>query len=361
MRQHARTIVASLAALGLLLAACGAPAAAPSTTTPATQGSVALKLPPLPPKPNVPSGPALKWKFVTDFGFNGRHAPYFTALDKGFFKEMGFDVEIVKGAGSQDAIKQVGAGNAQVGFADAATLVSIRANENVPVKELAMVYSKPPQALYCLAESGMKTPKDLEGKKLSDAASSGVPKIFPAYAKAAGIDVSKVTWVFADSTALPSLLISKQVDCVSQFTVGEALLKKAAGGRELVRFAFGEAPGMDFYSNGIIASDSLIQSQPDALKRFVYAVIAGMRYSFEHPDEAAAIMNKAHPEVDTDVAKAETLAVQELALTPETVTAGLGHIDPARMQKTIDIITPALELKRKVTVDEVYAPGFVGK
>lgn len=367
---RSRTIVAILAVLVLLVAACGAPAAAPSptatttaTTTksaaPASASPAALKLPPLPPKPSVPSGPALKWKFVTDFGFNGRHAPYYVALDKGFFKDMGFDIEIVRGAGSLDAIKQVGAGNAQVGFADAASLVATRANENVPVKELLIVYNNPPQALYCLASSGIKVPKDLEGKKLSDSASSGVPKIFPAYAKAEGIDVNKVTWVYADSTALPSLLVSRQVDCVSQFTVGEALLIAAAGGQPLVRFAFADAPGMDFYSNGIIATDDMIKSQPDALKRFDYAIIEGLDYAFQHPDEAAQIMHKYHPEVTVDVAKAETLAVEDIALTTETAKNGLGYVDPSRMQKTIDIITPALDLKRKVSVDEVYTPGFV--
>jgi NitT/TauT family transport system substrate-binding protein len=337
-----------------------APSAAPLVTASPSAVAAALPVPPLPPKPPVPSGGPEKLRFATDFGFNGRHAPYFVALAKGFFRDVGLDVEIVRGAGSQDAIKQVGAGNAQVAFADMATLIALRANENVPVKQLSVIYNRPPQALYCLAESGIKVPKDLEGKRLADSASSGVPKIFPAYAKAEGIDVNKVTWVFADSTALPSLLVSKQVDCVSQFIVGQALLEKAAAPKPLVRFAFSDAPGMDFYSNGIVASDETIQTKPDVLRRFVYAVNEGLTYAFEHPDEAAQIMNQAHPEVDVDIAKAETLAVESLALTPETAQHGIGYVDPARVQKTIDIITPALELNRTISVNEVYAPGFVG-
>jgi NitT/TauT family transport system substrate-binding protein len=314
-----------------------------------------------PAKPPVPSGPAEKVTFATDFGFNGRHAPYYTALDKGFFKEMNLDVKIVRGGGSLDAIRQVAAGNATAAFADLAALVSMRANENVPVKELSIIYTRPPQALFCLPESGIRGPRDLEGRTLSDSAASAIPKVFPAYAKAVGIDTAKVKWVFADSASLPALLVSKQVDCVAQFVVGEALLRKAAGGRDLVRLAYADAPGLDYYGNGIVASDDMIRTKPDLLRRIVWAVNQGLAYAFEHPDEAAQILNRHHPQVPVDVAKAETLAVRDLTLTPETKQHGIGWVDPARVQKTIDIMTPALELKRKVTVDEVYAPGFVGR
>jgi NitT/TauT family transport system substrate-binding protein len=340
MLRHLRTTLVMLAALAVALP--GAVAA---------QGK--------PGKPAVPGGPPEKVTFATDFGLNGRHAPYYTAVDKGFFKEMNLDVKIVRGGGSLDAIRQVAAGNAQAAFADLAALITMRANENVPVKEISIIYTRPPQALYCLPESGIKTARDLEGKKLSDAASSAVPRIFPAYAKAMGVDVSKVKWVFADSAALPALLVSKQVDCVAQFVVGEALLKKAAGGRDLVRLAYADAPGLDYYGNGIVASDEMIRTKPELLKRILWGVNQGLAYAFDHPDEAAEILNKNQPQVPVDVAKAETLAVKALALVPETQKNGIGWVDPARVQKTIDIMTAALELKRKVTVDEVYAPGFL--
>jgi NitT/TauT family transport system substrate-binding protein len=274
---------------------------------------------------------------------------------------MNLDVKIVRGGGSLDAIRQVAAGNATAAFADLAALVSMRANENVPVKELSIIYTRPPQALFCLPESGIRGPRDLEGRTLSDSAASAIPKVFPAYAKAVGIDTAKVKWVFADSASLPALLVSKQVDCVAQFVVGEALLRKAAGGRDLVRLAYADAPGLDYYGNGIVASDDMIRTKPDLLRRIVWAVNQGLAYAFEHPDEAAQILNRHHPQVPVDVAKAETLAVRDLTLTPETKQHGIGWVDPARVQKTIDIMTPALELKRKVTVDEVYAPGFVGR
>src|SRR5262245_62000961 len=167
---------------------------------------------------------AEKITFVTDFGFNGRHAYYFVAQEKGYYKSANLDVNIVRGQGSADAVKQVAAGTAQIGFADAASLILGRGNDGVPVKMVAVVYAKPPHAIYVLKESGIKTPKDLEGRSVADTAFSAVPKMFEAYAKAAKIDGSKVKWVVAASDALPGMLSLGRADGIGQFTVGEPLL-----------------------------------------------------------------------------------------------------------------------------------------
>src|SRR6478752_10351092 len=100
---------------------------------------------------------------ITDFGYNGRHAYFFVALDKGYYKAAGLDVKILRGQGSVDAIRQVGAGNATFGFADAGSLVLARGNDQIPVKLVAIVYGKPPQTIFCREDAGLKRPKDLEG------------------------------------------------------------------------------------------------------------------------------------------------------------------------------------------------------
>src|SRR3984893_15550951 len=76
-------------------------------------------------------------------GFNGRHAYFFVAIEKGYYRDVGLDVKVVRGQGSVDAIRQVGANNAIVGFADAGSLVLARGNDQIPVKLVAIVYAKP--------------------------------------------------------------------------------------------------------------------------------------------------------------------------------------------------------------------------
>src|SRR5262245_3043644 len=131
-----------------------------------------------------------KITFTTDFGLYGRHAYYFVALEKGYYERENLDVTIVRSPGSTASVKQVANNTAQLGFADAFAVVLGRGNDNVPVKLVAMIYRSPPHAIYVLKGEKISEPKDLEGKTLADTAFSQIPKIFPIYAKAVGIDAS---------------------------------------------------------------------------------------------------------------------------------------------------------------------------
>lgn len=293
-----------------------------------------------------------KLTFVTDFGYNGRHAYYFVALEKGYYAKQNLEVQIVRGQGSADAVKQVAAGTAQIGFADAAAVILGRGNDQIPVKMVAVVYAKPPHAIYVLKESGISKPKDLEGKKLADTAFSAVPKLFDAYAKAANIDGSKVTWLVATSDALPGMLTTGRADGIGQFIVGEPLLAKSAAPKQVLALSYADA-GLDLYGNGIIVSDALIKSNSDLIRRFVTATMQGLKDAIADPQAAGAIMNKHHREVDADIATGETRIVGTLTAQP------LGMLDAARVKKTLEIVAGAYTLKHAVTPDDLYAPGFV--
>jgi NitT/TauT family transport system substrate-binding protein len=300
----------------------------------------------------LPAGAADKVTFVTDFGFNGRHAYYYVALEKGYYAKQNLDVQIVRGQGSADAVKQVAAGTAQIGFADSGAVILGRGNDQIPVKLVAMVYAKPPHAIYVLKDSGIAKPKDLEGKKIADTAFSAVPKLFDAYAKAAKIDGSKVTWLVASSDTLPGMLTTGRADGIGQFIVGEPLLAKAAAPKQVLALPYADA-GLDLYGNGIIASDNLIKSNPDLVRRFVAATMQGLKDAIADPLEAGNIMHKHHRQVEPDIAAGETRLVGTLTAQP------LGVLEPQRVKQTLEIVAGAYALKHSVTPDDIYAPGFV--
>ena len=295
--------------------------------------------------------------FITDFGYFGRNAFFFVALDKGYYRDAGLEVTIVRGQGSADAIRQVGAGNAMFGFADAGTLILSRANDQIPVKLVAAVYRKPSHAIFCRQDSGLKSPKDLEGKAIADTAGSANQRLFPAFAKAAGIDAQTVRWIVASSESLPGLLATNKVPCVGQMTVGEPVLQSQLGPAKLVRFAFSDA-NLSYYANGVIASAATIASKPDLVHRFVAATIRGMEDAFADPAAAGAIMHKIVPQVDATIAKSEIEIVAELAQVPGRP---LGEIDPARIDATVEMVKGAFDLATPVAAADVYAPGFVPK
>jgi NitT/TauT family transport system substrate-binding protein len=296
-----------------------------------------------------------KVALITDAGFLGRHAYYFVAIDKGYYKAAGLDVTVIRGQGSAEAIRQVASGNAAFGFADAGSVVLARANDNLPVRVVAIVYARPPHAIYALKESGITKPKDLEGRKIANPAGGAIPKMFPAYAKAAGIDESKVSWVVASSEALPGLLALGRVEAIGQFTVGEPRLKKEAAPKELVELTYAAA-GLDFYSNGIVASETTIKSNPDLVRRFVAATLRGLKDTLDNPQQAAEIMQKFHREIDVAMAAGELIKVRELAVIPNTA---LGSIIEKRAQSTIDVVAGAFDLKKPVMVQDVFESGFV--
>jgi NitT/TauT family transport system substrate-binding protein len=298
---------------------------------------------------------AAETNFITDFGFNGRHAYFYVAREKGYYKAEGFDVNFVRGQGSADAIKKVAAGIATFGFADAGSLVLARGNDGVPVKLVSIVYAKPPQAIFAVKGSGINLPKDLEGKTVADTASSSVRLLFPAFAKAAGIDATKVKWVVAEGSALPSLLANGRADAICQFSVGEPLIAAATSPKEIVRIAYKDS-GLDYYGNGLIASDEMIAKNPEQVRAFVRATIKGMKDAFANPAEAAAIMAKYQKELSPAVIEGETKLVGELA---EVKGKPLGSIDPKSIAGTVDVMSANFTLKNPVQPAELFAPGFV--
>jgi NitT/TauT family transport system substrate-binding protein len=294
---------------------------------------------------------------ITDFGYNGRHAYFFDALDRGYYRDAGLEVKIVRGQGSMDAIRQVAAGNAMFGFADTSSLILALANDKIPVKLIAIVYNKPPQAIFCREDSGMKKPKDLEGNAIAAAPGSAVRALFPAFAKATGIAAQTVQWGVTSSDLLPSLLATNKFPCVADVTVAEPLYRSQLGAAKLVRLAYSDA-GLSYYGNGLVATPATIASKPDLVRRFVEATVRGMKDAFADPAAAGAIMQKIIPQVDATVAKNETEAVAELAQNPGK---SLGEINPARIEATIDMVKDAFKLATPIEAADVYAPGFVPK
>lgn len=301
---------------------------------------------------------AVKVSYATSFGTFGRDAYAYVALDRGYFESEGLDVSIVPGTGSVDNMKLIAAGRLDFAPIDITAAVLTRANENVPVKIVAAVHQNTLSSILALKESGIASPKDLEGKKIADAPGSTVRAVFPLYAKRSGIDAGKVTFVPATPPALPSLLASKQVDAVGQFTVGIPLFQRAAGGKPIVSFPYAKVlPGL--MGIGLAVADETIAENPDLVRRFTRALLRGLRYSIDNPGDAGRILKKYVPLADHVVAAQELRIMRKYVQTPATREKGIGFVDPKRMAATISIVTNFFKPKQHLAVGDVYAAGFV--
>lgn len=291
-----------------------------------------------------------KITFITDAGPLGRHSLFYVALDKGYYKEEGLDVEILGGRGSASTAREVAAGAAQFGFADAGTAILSRANEALPVKLIGIVYAKAPHGLMALASSGIKEPADLAGKRLADTSASSNYILFNAYAAKVGLDPAAVEWVFTDFNSLPGLLTTRQIDAIGQFEMGSAVLEQRAN-EEVTFLSYADA-GMEFYSNAIIASDQTIEAHPELVTAFLRATRKGMADAFRDPEEAAAIQRKYLPLLDAGIIEHETASVARLAQPPERENIPLLTMERHGVERTIALMVENFDLQN-VAVDDV--------
>src|SRR5690348_9192057 len=82
--------------------------------------------------------PLRPYTLILDFVPTGEYVPHYTALEKGWYKDEGLDVKIVRGQGSADTVKRIAAGQGEVGIADISTVIAGRANSDVKVKAIAL-------------------------------------------------------------------------------------------------------------------------------------------------------------------------------------------------------------------------------
>lgn len=308
--------------------------------------------------PSQTSG-AEKVVLGADWQLLGQHIPFFVALDKGYYKERDLDVEIVRGYGSADAVKRVAAKTVTFSFGDMGALVIARA-EGIKVKMVAVVYGKPPYTVLTRDDSGIKQPRDLEGKTLGAPAGSATRAVFPVFAKLAGIDNDKIKWTTGDSTILWNLFFARRIDGLPTFIVNKPDLDRSAreAGFKINSMMYSDY-GISMYSNGILTRDETIQENPILIRSFVQATIKGLEYSFKNAEESAAILIKYRKELDVESSKRQLLEVERLAWTEEAKKHGLGYMAPDIVAKTRDIITEVYNLKVKVPAEDLYTNAFL--
>ena len=303
-----------------------------------------------------------KVSVAMDWIINGTQAGFFVAQAKDYYKQAGLDVTISRGFGSGDTVKRVASGASNFGVADTSTVIAARAKEDVPVRIVSMIYQKAPLGFIYLKSSGIKSPKDLEGKKIGRTAAGSSVVMFPAFLEANHIDRAKLQEIVSDANTELPMLMSHKVDAVLGQTVNVARYLQAAKQQNTSVETMNYSDfGLDSYDNSMIAGAGVIKSQPAVISKFVAASLKGFAYAIQHRDEAVAMIKKAHPEADAVALREELDAVAPIINSTEAQQKGLGTIANARMQQSIDLATKALNLKRHLTVADLYDPKFQPK
>jgi NitT/TauT family transport system substrate-binding protein len=292
-----------------------------------------------------------------DWIYEGPNLGFLVAHDQGYYRDAGLDVTIVAGKGSANTAQLIANKAAQIGFADGYA-VSIGVGKGMNIKTIGSVYRGNPSAIMVKATSGIKSPKDLEGKTVAMVASSGQFQQWPAFVKGAGLDVSKINLVNLTPPSLGPALIDGKVDAIGGYVQSYVPIIEIRGKSPTRSFWFSDY-GVNVVSNGIIAHNDLIKSDPDMLRAFVPASIKGFIHARQHPDEAAATVKKYSPTIDPAIIKREFEVSWKTWVTPNTKGKPLGWGSDADWTSAISVLKQYGGVTAPLTTKELYTNDFV--
>jgi NitT/TauT family transport system substrate-binding protein len=158
---------------------------------------------------------------LLNFYANNEHAPFAYGVGKGIFAEEGIDLTIKEGAGSGATVNAVIADAVRFGFADAGALARA-VSKDAPVKMIGNYVQTSPQAIIFFADKGIKSVKDLAGKKVSFTAGDALHLNWPVLLRANGVERSQVQEVLLAAAAKQSAVMTGAVDAMGGYYTTQA-------------------------------------------------------------------------------------------------------------------------------------------
>jgi len=302
------------------------------------------------------SGKTDKVTYVTAFGAVGRDSFIWLAKEKGYFRDAGIDVEIQKGAGNVQNLTLLKSDQAQFAALDfTGAIIQSGTGKFTDWRAVAAIHQQTLVSIMTTKDTGITAPADLAGKTVATGSGSVSELLFPAYAKLAKIDAKTVKLQGAQPTALNGLMAKRRVDALSTFLLSQKALENVSK-KEVVVLPYSTYLS-DLFGNVIIAKPGLIAGNRDLVKRFTGAALKGLQDAVDHPEEAAAILNKAEPTAAVPAAVGELKAMKPYVAPPGG--APLGHIDEQRVARGIAVLQSAGLMPPGTTPEKVVDFGFV--
>jgi len=284
------------------------------------------------------------------------HSPYYFAKQQGWYSKAGLDVVIETGKGSGVAAQRVGAGNVELGIADMATALLAKSKGANLVAVMA-VYVNSPQGFYWLKSSGINDPKDFPGRKIGNPPGDAARVMWPAFAKAVGIDPASVTYVNIAPTAKIAALKSHAVDIISDF-YNEHDLKVTEFGADL-GFQQWRAVGLNPYGNSVLVSGDYLAAHKDTVKAFVAVTQRAFAACVKDQEPCLDALLEDVSGLDRDNQRNQWQRVKELMRDKATTTLALGWFDAQRLASDYDLVKTYFGMDQPFDVKTAYTNEFL--
>ena len=306
----------------------------------------------------TPAWAEQKLDFILNWVPGGDHAPYYYAKKMGWYKDAGIDLNLEPGKGSAVAVQKVAAGADQLGLADMANALALR-GKGADTVGVFNVYANSPQGLYWLKSSGIKSVKDLAGKKIGNPAGDGARTIWPALAKANGIDPNSVTWVNIDANSKLAALKAHSIDATTSFYNIHHIFKRELG--DDMGFVAWKDAGLNPYGNTVIVNADFLKKNKPVVAAFVKVTQRAFAACVKDPKPCVQALIDANGALQYANEMQNWELVEQLMRDKYSETVALGILDDARMTADYDLVKTYIGLDQPFDVKTAYTNEFLDR
>lgn len=286
----------------------------------------------------------------------GEYAPIFLARDKGYYSDEGLDVELGEGSGSAAAVQAVASKNEHFGYGPSVAVMQA-VEKDIPVKTVAIYQNATPYTLISFPNVPLREPKDLEGKSVAFVQGVIFSEMFPAFAKIAKFDLSKVKRVNLSSAVVNGQFLSRDVDVIAVFSSNELpILKKATGVNfnelRVSKYGF-DMLGTSFFTNPEYAA-----ANPEVVKKLLRATAKGYADTLKNPAEAATILNRSlKPPMDQSVLVEQVNETMQSSNIPKDKP--MGWNDAAVWEQNLQLLLEYGALKSRKDLSSYFTNEYL--
>ena len=283
----------------------------------------------------------LKWHHQFQF------AGYYAALEKGFYRDAGLEVEIREGGPNVDAIEDVVSGRADFGVGTSGALIARARGQQVVV--LASVFQHSPAILLVPRRAGINSVFALRDRLLMDTPGS---EDIAAMLKLADVDYARMPRIKHNGD--PRDLINGKADAMVAYSTNEPFVLEQLG---VPYLAFSpRASGIDFYSDNLVTSEEQIKKHPERVAAFRAASLKGWQYALSHQEEIVDLILRRYSQAKNREALLFEANQTEVLVQPDLIE--LGYQNPARWRAIAETYH-TLGMLPEATVPEglIYKPA----
>jgi putative hydroxymethylpyrimidine transport system substrate-binding protein len=240
-----------------------------------------------------------KVTLMLDWFPNPDHVPIYVAYEKGYFREEGLDMTLQIPADPNDPLKLAAIGKVDFAVSYEPNVIMAK-SRGIPVISIGILIAHPLNTLMFLTESGIKSPKDLAGKRIGYSVTGFETAILSSIAEEAGLKLEDLKLVNVNFNLTPSLL-SGQVDAVIGAYRNYEKIQIELEGKE-VGMIFPEEHGVpDYYELVLITGEDTAQKRMDMVKSFIRAIDRAINFTLENPEEAFKLFLSSNPDLDNEL------------------------------------------------------------